>query len=333
MTFFRTDIAQKILGARESRPVESFAASAPVNIALCKYWGKRDCRLNLPVNDSLSVALPGKGTRTRITRLLGGVKDEVCLNERLTQETEGFYRKVVEHLDLFRREAGDYFRVDTVNSIATAAGLASSASGFAALTRAMAGVQGVCLDDRALSILARLGSGSACRSIYDGFVRWYKGERDDGMDSFAKPLRNVWGCLRLGVLTLNGVAKHTASRAGMAHTVETASLYHAWPSQAERDIVALEQAVTTQNFEQLGVTAEHNAMTMHATMMASWPPLLYWVPESVAVMQKVWQLREDGIPVYFTMDAGPNVKLLFENRVEHVIREVFSDIEVIMLFP
>ncbi|MCK5893666.1 MAG: diphosphomevalonate decarboxylase [Endozoicomonadaceae bacterium] len=332
MTFFRTDIAQKILGGCEYRPVERFEASASVNIALCKYWGKRDSQLNLPVNDSLSVALPGKGTRTRVTRLLGGTKDEVFLNERLTQETESFYRRVVDHLDLFRRDAGDYFRVDTVNSVATAAGLASSASGFAALTRAMAGVQGVSLDDDALSILARLGSGSACRSMYDGFVRWYKGGREDGMDSFAKPLRNVWRCLRLGVLTLNAAVKKTSSREGMAHTVETASLYNAWPLQAERDIVALEQAVTTQNFEQLGATAEHNAMAMHATMMASWPPLLYWVPESVAVMQKVWQLREDGVPVYFTMDAGPNVKLLFESRVEHVIRQVFSDVEVIQLF-
>ncbi|WP_246506119.1 diphosphomevalonate decarboxylase [Kistimonas asteriae] len=333
MTFSRVDVAQVILGDCEYCPVDTFEAWSPVNIALCKYWGKRNGVLNLPVNDSLSVALPGKGTHTRVTRLQVGAKDIVFLNDRPVHEADSFYKKVVAHLDLFRLGRSDRFRVDTVNTIATAAGLASSASGFSALTRAVAGVQGFSLDDGALSILARLGSGSACRSIFEGFVRWHKGEAVDGMDSCAAPLSQVWPGLRLGVLTLTGSAKKVGSREGMARTVESTPLYSAWPVQAEADIAILEEAIAARDFEQLGATAEHNALTMHATMIASWPPLLYWEPESVAVMQKVWQMREDGVPVYLTMDAGPNVKLLFEAQVEGSIRQAFPDVEVVKLFP
>ena len=333
MTFSRVDVARSLLGDCEYRPVDVFEAWAPVNIALCKYWGKRDSVLNLPINDSLSVALPDKGTRTRVSRLQGESRDVVFLNDQPVSEADSFYQKVVAHLNLFRLDRDDRFRIDTVNNIATAAGLASSASGFAALTRAMAGVQGFDLDGLALSILARLGSGSACRSVFDGFVRWQKGEAADGMDSCAAPLSQEWPGLRLGVLTLTGAAKKVGSREGMARTVETTPLYSGWPAQAEADIVTLEQAIADRDFERLGATAEHNAMTMHATMIASWPPLLYWEPESVAVMQKVWLLREDGVPVYLTMDAGPNVKLLFESPVEDSIRQAFPDVEVVKLFP
>lgn len=333
MTPSRVDVARAILGNYEYCPVDTFEAWSPVNIALCKYWGKRNEILNLPVNDSLSVALPGKGTHTRVTRLPGGEKDLVFLNGQPMSEADDFYQRVVAHLDLFRMIRSDRFQVDTVNNIATAAGFASSASGFAALTRAVAGVLGFNLDTRALSILARLGSGSACRSIYDGFVRWYKGVAVDGMDSRAVPLPQIWPGLRLGVLTLTSSVKKTGSREGMARTVESTPLYSAWPMQAETDITTLEKAIAAHDFERFGATAEHNALTMHATMIASWPSLLYWEPESVTVMQTVWRMRKSGVPVYFTMDAGPNVKLLFEAQTEHSIRQMFPDVEVIKLFP
>ena len=303
-----------------------------MNIALCKYWGKRNTVLNLPVNDSLSISLGDKGTTTRLTRLSGAVADEVFLNGAPVDSQSGFYRKVVAHIDLFRSLEPGCLRVETQNGVATGAGLASSASGFAALTKALAGLYGLSLNDEELSIIARLGSGSASRSIYSGFAHWHRGMRPDGMDSYASPLDVIWPDLRVGVLTLTDAEKPTGSREGMQRTVDSAVLYNSWPEQADRDIRRLEHAVTVRDFTLLGSTAEQNAMAMHATMLASWPPLLYWQPESVAALQKVWRAREDGIQVYATMDAGPNVKLLFEAGSEAGVRDVFPCVDVINPF-
>ncbi len=328
----KSDVAAQILLGLQAHPVPRAQAFAPVNIALCKYWGKRDSSLNLPVNDSLSIALAGLGSRTVLTRL-DGDQDEVFLNGCELESDSGFYKKVVAHIDLFRPLCAGAVRMETVNDVPTGAGLASSASGFAALTKALAELYGVALNDEQLSILARLGSGSACRSVYDGFVRWQKGSRGDTTDSFARPVPGVWPSLRVGVLTLTEAAKTVGSREGMQRTVDTAPLYEAWPKQAARDIANLEQAIVDQDFALLGATAEQNAMAMHATMLASWPPLLYWLPESVAALQQVWALRESGVPVYATMDAGPNVKLLFEQGSTESVRAVFPDVTVIEPFP
>lgn len=325
-------MAARVLADCAAEPVDTFEAFAPVNIALCKYWGKRNALLNLPVNDSLSVSLAKKGSTTRVHRLPGAQEDEVILNNMPVDKDSGFYKKVVAHIDLFRPLVPGCLRVDTVNGVATGAGLASSASGFAALTRALAGVYGLNLNDEQLSVLARMGSGSASRSVYEGFVRWHKGVRADGMDSFARPLPEIWPDLRIGVLTLTSEAKKTGSREGMQRTVDSAILYGSWPEQAERDIARLEHAITVRDFTLLGATAEQNAMAMHATMLASWPPLLYWQPESVVALQKVWQLREDGVKVYATMDAGPNVKLLFEAGSESDVRAAFPEVDVIVPF-
>ncbi|CAM3688000.1 diphosphomevalonate decarboxylase [Parendozoicomonas haliclonae] len=328
----RNDVAARLLADCVPAPVASFEAFAPVNIALCKYWGKRNAALNLPVNDSLSVSLGNKGSTTRVAFLSDAQADEVYLNGSAVNRDSGFYKKVVAHIDLFRGLVPGCLRVDTVNDVATGAGLASSASGFAALTKALSGLYGLGLGDEQLSVLARLGSGSACRSVYDGFVRWHKGVRADGMDSFAKPLPESWPELRVGVLTLTGEEKKTGSREGMQRTVDSALLYGSWPEQAERDIARLEHAIVQRDFTLLGATAEQNAMAMHATMLASWPPLLYWQPESVVALQKVWQLREEGVPVYATMDAGPNVKLLFEANSTDDLAQVFPEMDIIVPF-
>ncbi|WP_281647822.1 diphosphomevalonate decarboxylase [Parendozoicomonas sp. Alg238-R29] len=332
MSLTRSDVAARVLADCVPEPVDAFEAFAPVNIALCKYWGKRNALLNLPVNDSLSVSLAKKGSTTKVCWLPEQAEDEVILNGDAVDRDSSFYKKVVAHADLFRSLVPGALRVETVNSVATGAGLASSASGFAALTRALAGVYGLPLNDEQLSILARMGSGSASRSVYEGFVRWHKGVRADGMDSLARPLSEIWPDLRVGVLTLTSEVKKTGSREGMQRTVDSAILYGAWPEQAERDIARIEHAIAVRDFTLLGATSEQNALAMHATMLASWPPLLYWQPESVAVLQKVWQLRADGLQVYATMDAGPNVKLLFEAGSEADVRLAFPDIDVVVPF-
>ena len=152
-----------------------------------------------------------------------------------------------------------------------------------------------------------MGSGSASRSLYQGFVEWNKGTRDDGMDSFAVKLPDTWPGFRIGLLKVATGVKKVDSRSGMQRTVESAQLYQSWPQQAAQDLAAIKRAIADRDIELLGQTAEQNALSMHATMIASWPPLLYWQPESVAAMHRVWELRNLGVPIYLTMDAGPNL--------------------------
>lgn len=306
-------------------------AFAPSNIALCKYWGKRQKELNLPINSSLSISLDHLGTRTKLSLSTTGL-DQILLNGESVDMATPFAVKIIAFLNLFRREQSLPLLIETHNNIPTAAGLASSASGFAALTLAINRFFNLKLSDGQLSAFARIGSGSASRSIFTGFVQWNKGEQEDGMDSHAYQLDHQWPELRVGLVKVSTGPKAVDSRSGMGRTIETATLYESWPKQAENDLERMHRALDAGSFEGLGEIAEHNAMSMHATMIASWPPLLYWQPESVAAMQKVWALRQDGVPVYLTMDAGPNLKLLFQQESETDIQQTFPDMEVVAPF-
>jgi diphosphomevalonate decarboxylase len=300
-------------------------AFAPSNIALCKYWGKRDVELNLPINSSLSISLGDLGSLTSISESESGI-DQVYLNDEALSADSRFSRKVIDFLNLFRRELKQPVIVRTTNNIPTAAGLASSASGFAALTLAINDFYGLELNHDCLSAFARMGSGSASRSIYQGFVEWHKGSGADGMDSCAQQLDYKWPGFRIGLLKVATGEKKVDSRAGMQRTVESAALYGAWPQQAENDLVTIKRAIADRDLQLLGQTAEHNALSMHATMIASWPPLLYWQPESVAAMHRVWELRESGVSIYLTMDAGPNLKLIYQQEDGARIRDAFPEL-------
>jgi len=309
----------------------SATAFAPSNIALCKYWGKRDNVLNLPVNSSLSISLGHLGTQTQL-RLSETGEDHVSLNGQAQPLDAPFAAKALAFWDLFRRDQVLPIEIDTTNTIPTAAGLASSASGFAALTKAINEFAHLDLPVEVLSAFARMGSGSACRSLFNGFVEWEMGQLTDGMDSHGVPLDISWPTLRIGLVKVETGEKAVDSRSGMKRTVETAHLYQSWPMQAAVDLEKLHRAIAARDFNGLGATAEQNALSMHATMIASWPPLLYWQPGSVAAMQTVWSLREQGIPVYLTMDAGPNLKLLFETDHQNAISAAFPDMEVVAPF-
>jgi diphosphomevalonate decarboxylase len=310
---------------------EKGLAFAPTNIALCKYWGKRDTELNLPMTSSLSVALPNKGA---MTTLVAHDKptDVIVLNgKELGPDTE-FSKRVVDYLDLFRPEKKWHLQIDIDMTIPVAAGLASSACGFASLISAMNDLFAWELSARTLSILARLGSGSACRSMWNGFVEWHAGTQSDGMDSYAEPLTHEWSDLCVGILSVSDQPKPISSRDAMQHTVDTSILYNSWPRKVTRDMVILRQAMQSKNFSLLGGVAESNALTMHATMLSSWPPVCYSLPETIAAMHKIWDLRNNGLELYFTQDAGPNLKLLFvEKNRDHVV-EAFPQVEVIKLF-
>jgi diphosphomevalonate decarboxylase len=326
----KQEIVNAILASRSAISSAPACRFAPVNIALCKYWGKRDAELNLPNTSSLSVTLAPLGTTTTISFV--DRSDAVRLNGRELHLNEPFCRKLVAFLDLFRTKGAPCYLVETENNIPTAAGLASSASGFAALVKALDSLHGWNLSTIELSILARLGSGSACRSIDEGFVEWQAGNRPDGMDSHAIPLPERWPDLRLGVLTLSTREKAISSRQAMSVTAATSILYESWPKQVDRDLTLLKRAIAEKNFDLFGETAERNALAMHATMLSSWPPVFYWLSQTVETAQNIWKLRQEGLPLFFTMDAGPNIKLLFLQKNQQEIESLFKEVKVITPF-
>ncbi|MBN2411243.1 diphosphomevalonate decarboxylase [candidate division KSB1 bacterium] len=304
-------------------------AFAPANIALCKYWGKRNTELNLPVTSSLSISMGRLGTETTLS--LNENRDVFYLNGVQTDQDSVFSKRTTEYLDLFRPD-NSFFSVDTKNNIPTAAGLASSASGFAALAGVLNRLFKMELDKKELSVLARLGSGSACRSVYDGFVEWHAGARDDGMDSYAESLKAAWPELRIGIMTVSEKQKPKGSREAMAQTVKTSFFYRNWPDRVIHDLTAIKEAINGRNFELLGETSESNALAMHAAMIESSPAIFYWLPETIRIFHRVWELRQKLVPVYFTIDAGPNVKLLFLQGIENRIIKEFPDLQIVKPF-
>lgn len=300
-------------------------AKAPTNIALIKYWGKRDEELMLPANSSLSVTLDRFFTVTTVEFLEDATKDEFYFNGELASETET--KKVSRFLDIVRSLAGSslYATVHSQNHVPTAAGFASSASGYAALAAASAKAIGLPLEGSFLSRLARRGSGSACRSIYGGFVEWKKGELNDGSDSYAVQILDEkgWDFTILSVV-LENKRKKVLSREGMQRTVETSPFFQGWLNTVNTDLQLAKEAIRERDFEKLGTVAEKNALKMHATTLGANPPFLYWQPGTLEVMERVQELRLSGIPAFFTIDAGPNVKVLCLNEDEEAVVKELS---------
>ena len=316
----KRDVVERILADRPRAPRETGSGRAAANIALCKYWGKRDEELNLPVTGSCSYTLSALYAETEISPRDGA--DEVLLNGRLLPARDPFAARLTAYLDLVRSDHG--YRVATHSTVPIAAGVASSSAGFAALVRALNDLYTWRLDDRACSILARLGSGSACRSLFPGFVEWHAGTRPDGMDSFAEPLSVEWPAFRMGLLYMSQAPKPIGSRAAMQRTRATSRLYRAWPDQVAHDLAVIRDALAARDFERLGSAVETNALAMHATMLAASPPVFYWLPDTVAAWHQVWSARADGLAVYATMDAGPNIKLLYLAPDEEAVRARFA---------
>jgi diphosphomevalonate decarboxylase len=284
-------------------------ARANVNVALVKYWGKRDPVLNLPATGSISVTLDGLWTESTVA-FGGGEADLVEIDGAPAAGEEA--ERVTRFLDLVRAESGrrERARVRTRSSVPRGVGLASSASAFASLAVAASRAAGLDVPAPALSALARRGSGSAARSIFGGFVEWHRGERVDGEDSIAEPLlaAGEWD-IRIVVAVTSAVPKAVSSRDGMARAAAS-PLYPAWVTGAEADLAEARAAIRTRDLEALGLIAEHSALKMHAIGLAARPPLLYWNGATVGCIRRVWALRSDGMKAFVTIDAGPQVKVL-----------------------
>ncbi|MSP54965.1 MAG: diphosphomevalonate decarboxylase [Myxococcales bacterium] len=302
----------------------SATAIAHPNIALCKYWGKRDAALNLPSTPSLSLTLAPFRTRTTVT--WGAETDCVVFNG--VENTGEESRKILLTLDRVARSMATAgaprppCRVETENDFPTAAGLASSASGFAALVVAADAAARTRLPDATLAALARQGSGSATRSLQGGWVEWPIGERPDGADSHGRQIAAAdhWDVRMLVVLVRSG-PKEIGSTEGMNHTMRTSPYYPAWVAGAAEDVVQARAAVLGRDLERLGRVTERSALRMHASMIAADPAVLYWKPETLLALEVVRAARRSGVPAWATMDAGPNVKVLCEAADSGVLVE------------
>ncbi len=299
-------------------------ARAHPNIALVKYWGKRDEARILPHQSSLSVTLSPLSIEATVS--FEGSADRVEINGK---EAHGKERqRVLGLIDSVRKPGGlGPVRVVTRGDFPAAAGLASSAAAFAALAISARAAAGLPRDVRQESILAREGSGSASRSIQGGVCIWRRGDLADGSDSYAEQLvsESHWPELRLLVCVVSDAEKEVSSRDGMRHTVETSPYYEAWVADAEVEVTRAAALIRARDLAALGTLAERNAWRMHATALAADPPVCYLRPSTLAILEQLSPARRRGLPVYFTLDAGPNPVLLtladHESAVAGIARE------------
>ena len=299
-------------------------AKAPSNIAFIKYWGKRDERLRLPLNSSVSMNLDRIYTVTTVEFSKRFEKDVFVLKGAKTTEKEK--QRVFKHLDRVRRLAGITTRAKVVseNNFPKGTGLSSSASGFAALSLAAATAAGLRLSEKELSCLARLGSGSACRSIPDGFVEWKKGRSHSTSYAYSLFPPQYW--------QLYDVVAVVSREEKRVSTTEGHALARTSPFLKERvrrmpaKIRRLKEYLKKREFERFGQLCEQEALEMHAVMISSWPALLYWTPETLELMKRVVRWREEGVGVYFTINTGQDCHLLtlrkWREEVERRLRSL-----------
>jgi diphosphomevalonate decarboxylase len=291
-------------------------AVAPANIAFIKYWGARDLDHALPCQPSISMTLERCVTRTTVEALGEGADDELRLPDA------AFAPRIERQLAEIRRHAGsrDGLRIATENSFPSAAGMASSASGFAALTLAATRALGLVVEPRELSRLARRsGSGSAARSALGGYVEWPAGASD--AEGYAFPLAPAehWALCDVIAIVDSG-SKPVSSLEG--HRRASSSPYFETRLRAVEQRLALtRQAIAERRFDLLGPVVEEEAIDLHLIAMSSRPPIFYWRPGTLAVLEQVRQLRQSGVAAWATLDAGPNVHVICMPPDEQAVAE------------
>ncbi len=284
-------------------------AQACANIALVKYWGKRDSELNLPAAGSLSLTLDALRTTTTVL-----FDDSLQQDEFELDGEPATTARLSPWLDLVRDHAGftTRSRVVSRNDFPTASGLASSASAFAALAVAATEAAGISLSKPELSELARRGSGSAARSIFGGFALMHAGAHADGKDAVAEALPgpDEWPLRMVIGIVGGGKKKGVSSRDAMEHCAATSPLYQAWLDSVPPDLRDAQDAIASRDLAKLGAITQGSAMAMHAAALASRPAVRYWHPATLSILDAVDALQIQGLAAHPTMDAGPHVKVL-----------------------
>ena len=294
-------------------------ATAGANIAFIKYWGQRDAVLRIPLNNSISMTLDAAATVTTVQFQSGLERDQLILNGYPALE-EGRVR-AARHLDVIRELAGVSLkaRVESRNNFPTGAGIASSASGFAALTAAACEAAGLNFSMEDLSRIARLGSGSACRSIFGGFVEWEAGSGHE--DSFARPMAPPDHWELADVIAVVSEAQKAVSSSAGQELAQSSPFMEARLQQVRRWLPEMRKAIEEKNLSVFGEMIEAEALSMHAVMMTSAPSLIYWSEGTLTLLHAVRTWREAGLPAYFTIDAGPNVHIITERSIVPAVLE------------
>jgi len=304
--------------------VKQATARACSNIAFIKYWGNQDEAIKVPVNSSISMNLDGIYTETSVRWDDTLTSDELVLNGEAT--TGQALNRVTEHLSFIRNRLNikSFASVKSVNNFPMGAGIASSASSFAALTVAAVKATGADVSERELTSIARLGSGSASRSIPSGFVIWHQGNSHETSyaESFATP--DYWDLVDV-IAIISGEHKAVGSRQG--HTsANTSDLQNARVSGAGERLKICQNAILSRDFVTFADVVEYDSNLMHAVMMTSRPPLFYWLPTTLTVMDGVRHWRANGVNVCYTLDAGPNVHCIClradAEKVANNLREI-----------
>jgi diphosphomevalonate decarboxylase len=292
-------------------------ARANSNIAFIKYWGNANDHLRLPANSSISMNLDGLYTQTTVIWDEQLVADHLTLNGN--PDTGRAHERISAHLDSLRERTGikGFAQVVSTNNFPMGAGIASSASAFAALTVAAVAAAGLSLTERELTTLARLGSGSASRSIPTGFVEWHAAESHE--DSFAESvaLPDYWDIVDV-IAIVSGEHKAVGSQLGH-RSANTSDLQAARVAGAAQRLEVCKAALFARDFAAFAEVVEQDSNLMHAVMMTSRPPLFYWLPATLTVMDQVRRWRADGLNVCYTLDAGPNIHCIcIRKNAEHV---------------
>ncbi|MBD3168358.1 MAG: diphosphomevalonate decarboxylase [candidate division Zixibacteria bacterium] len=275
------------------------------NIALIKYWGKVPGGDNIPATPSISIALRELSTETEVERFDVG-EDRVFING--VKATDKDTERITSYLDMWRELElieGNY-SISSRANFPIAAGLASSASGFAALAKALAEFSRIKLGKRKLSQLARRGSGSAARSVTGGLSAFPVG-KDPAARLLIDARRLSYGMV---AITVDSARKKISSREGMEHTRQTSPFYNKWIKLGAQDYKEMLRAINLRNLTRIGELMESNTLAMHSCIMSARPPIVYWSPATIYIIQKVRSWRDEGLDVYFTIDAGANVFVL-----------------------
>jgi len=310
-------------------------ALAHPNIAFIKYWGLADEARRIPANGSISLNIGCLATKTTVHFDPQFAADTLTLNgEPITGQS---LARVQHFMDRIRRLADHsiYAQITSENNFPVGAGVASSASGFAALALAGTAALGLDLTERQLSNLASYGSGSACRSVPGGFVEWRVDSQSN--DSYAKSIAPAdhWDLVDC-VAILSEQHKPVGSEAGM-RTAVTSPFQEVRVMDADRRLKLCREAILERDFSALAQVTELDSNMMHAVMMTSDPPLYYWHPQSLAIMKAVKSWQAEGMHVTFTLDAGPNVHVITTKahlgEVLHLLHQFDSVIDVLKGIP
>jgi len=302
-------------------------AIAPSNIAFIKFFGKTNDELRLPANSSISMNLSAASTVTSVEFSSKYRQDNIEIVGERFSEKEKF--RISGHIDRIRKLAKikQFAKVVTQNSFPKSSGIASSASGFAAITLAATAALGLSLSEKELTILARLGSGSAARSIPDGFVQWTKGDKSNNSYAYSLYPPNYWDIVDiLAVLEDNPKSVSTTD----AHKLASSSPFYKQRIEGmDEKIEKLKYALKRRDFISFGKILEEEALNMHAIMLTTTPPLLYWIGNTIELILAVWQWRQKGLELYFTIDAGTNVHLICEGKNQQNVVSTLNSLKIV----